>query len=177
MLALQFHRQDHHRHVSQMHPAQHRKRCFQRPDHRGGDHSHRPDDCPCRAATRDAQAARNLDAWSAHQCGLWHLSKFNLESNAPSEKFFPASGRSRPDLRRGQPRPRLCSMAGSGERLPDAQSARSADLGGSVGATGGCARRRRCGSPCVSLAEMFLYRGDHEGALAAGGRLAFRAVQ
>jgi hypothetical protein len=29
VLALQFHRQDHHRHVSQMHPAQHRKRCFQ----------------------------------------------------------------------------------------------------------------------------------------------------
>jgi adenylate cyclase len=30
----------------------------------------------------------SLDAWSAYQRGLWHLSKFSLEGNALSEKFF-----------------------------------------------------------------------------------------
>jgi adenylate cyclase len=50
----------------------------------------------------------SLDAWSAYQRGLWHLSKFSLEGNAPLGEILSASSRSRSDLRRRLPGPRLC---------------------------------------------------------------------
>jgi adenylate cyclase len=107
----------------------------------------------------------SLDAWSAYQCGLWHLSKFSLESNASSEKFF----RQAVDLDQtfaGGYRGLAFAQwqaAASGYQsrsLPEAQASAEALARRAVELDGADAEAR------TFLGEMFLYRGDHEGALA-----------
>ena len=43
-----------------------------------------------------------LDAWEAHQRGLWHFYKYGTEENKIAQAFFPTGDRTRPELR---PRP------------------------------------------------------------------------
>jgi adenylate cyclase len=114
----------------------------------------------------------SLDAWSAYQCGLWHLSKFSLESNASSEKFF----RQAVDLdqtfaggHRGLAFAQWQAAASGyqSRSLPEAQASAEALARRAVELDGADAEAR------AFLGEMFLYRGDHEGALAeAEGALA-----
>jgi adenylate cyclase len=114
----------------------------------------------------------SLDAWSAYQRGLWHLSKFSLEDNAPSEKFF----RQATDLDRtfaggyrGLAFAEWQAAAGGylTRSLPEAQASAEALARRAVELDGADAEAR------AFLGEMFLYRGDHEGALAeAEGALA-----
>jgi adenylate cyclase len=114
----------------------------------------------------------SLDAWSAYQRGLWHLSKFNLESNAPSEKFFRQAVDLDPTFAggyRGLAFAEWQAAAGGYQTrgLPEAQASAEALARRAVELDGADAEAR------AFLGEMFLYRGDHEGALAeAEGALA-----
>jgi hypothetical protein len=101
---------------------------------------------------------------------LWHLSKFNLESNAPSEKFFRQAVDLDPTFAGGNRGLAFAQWqaAASGYQtrsLPEVRTSAEALARRAVALDGADAEAR------VSLAEMFLYRGDHEGPLAAGGRL------
>ncbi len=114
----------------------------------------------------------SLDAWSAYQRGLWHLAKFSLEGNALSEKFF----RQAVDLDRtfaggyrGLAFAEWQAAAGGYQTrsLPEAQASAEALARRAVELDGADAEAH------AFLGEMFLYRGDHEGALAeAEGALA-----
>jgi len=114
----------------------------------------------------------SLDAWSAYQRGLWHLSKFSLESNAPSEKFFRQAIDLDPTFAggyRGLAFAQWQAAAGGYQTrsLPEAQASAEALARQAVELDGADAEAR------AFLGEMFLYRGDHEGALAeAEGALA-----
>ena len=114
----------------------------------------------------------SLDAWSAYQRGLWHLSKFSLESNAPSEKFFRQAIDLDPTFAggyRGLAFAQWQAAAGGYQTrsLPEAQASAEALARQAVELDGADAEAR------AFLGEMFLYRGDQEGALAeAEGALA-----
>jgi adenylate cyclase len=114
----------------------------------------------------------SLDAWSAYQRGLWHLAKFSLEGNALSEKFFWRAVDLDPTFAGGYRGLAFAQWqaAASGfqtRRLPEAQTSAEALARRAVELDGADAEAR------AFLGEMFLYRGDHEGALAeAEGALA-----
>jgi adenylate cyclase len=111
----------------------------------------------------------SLDAWSAYQRGLWHLAKFSLEGNALSEKFFQRAVDLDPTFAGGYRGLAFAQWqaAASGfqtRRLPEAQISAEALARWAVELDGADAEAR------AFLGEMFLYRGDHEGALAEAER-------
>jgi adenylate cyclase len=114
----------------------------------------------------------SLDAWSAYQRGLWHLSKFSPESNVPSEKFFRQAVDLDPTFAggyRGLAFAEWQAAAGGYQTrgLPEAQASAEALARRAVELDGADAEAR------AFLGEMVLYRGNHEGALAeAEGALA-----
>jgi adenylate cyclase len=114
----------------------------------------------------------SLDAWSAYQRGLWHLAKFSLAGNALSEKFFQGAIDLDPTFAggyRGLAFTEWQAAAGGylTRSLPEAQASAEALARRAVELDGADAEAR------AFLGEMFLYRGDREGALAeAEGALA-----
>ena len=69
----------------------------------------------------------SLDAWAAHQRGLWHLTEFTADGNAVAQRFCDLCGRV------------FRSSRGSHARcgcLSDAQPSGSTELDGGVGAPG-----------------------------------------
>jgi adenylate cyclase len=114
----------------------------------------------------------SLDAWSAYQRGLWHLAKFSLDGNALSEKFFQRAVDLDPTFAggyRGLAFAQWQAAAGGYHTrgLPEAQASAEALARRAVVLDGADAEAH------AFLGEMFLYRGDHEGALAeAEGALA-----
>jgi adenylate cyclase len=92
-----------------------------------------------RAAARHAQTAgkpERVDRVSARALAFGQERRGRQCSRT---EILSAGDRSRPQLRRRLPRPRLCSIPGSGRWPSDTESARSAEFGRDIGASGGCA--------------------------------------
>jgi adenylate cyclase len=102
---------------------------------------------------------QSLDAWSAYQRGLWHLSKFSVDEYPLAERFFQQTINLDPNFAGGYTglafaRRRVANRRGETEDTRVVAARRAVALDGND------AEARTC------LAYMLLGQGDKEGALA-----------
>ncbi len=107
----------------------------------------------------------SLNAWAAHQRGLWHLGKYSVEDNGLAEKLFPQAVDLDPAFAggyRGLAYAQIQAAVGGFHTggLPKAQSSAKALARRAIALDGADAEAR------TFLGEVLLYRGDREGALA-----------
>lgn len=128
---------------------------------------------PAIADAEEQRAVRKppdrIDAWTAHQRGMWHLRKANAEDNARAERFFQQAVELDPLFAGGYiglaiVLDRRAANASDGRSIMEAQSAEEALARRAVALDGGDAEA------LSRLAFALNLRGDHVGAQAEAER-------